>query len=284
MNNIYTMSKNIYRVTKKSDLDEIIKNNFLKPIFIVFLNDSVPANMFEEVAITLKTMAKKNTYDMFLIINLDKFIDNINFYDELKKIVPCFISYFKGKQVAFIEDKQNFLPVITNVIEKINDNYMSRLINYFQENYENNQQPRQIPVEVNTINNPQQSGVVSTVEPNGMNQVTQNIEENNKKIIKNQKENVEKQVKENDDEEEEEDEDDDEEEEDDDIKEKVTEKEEDNPKVINNIKKRTIELEEKKVEVKKQDEESHDDDESEEIRKKKEKLKQLLKMKQMLEK
>ena len=32
------MSKNIYRVNKKSDLDEIMRNNYYKPICIVFVS------------------------------------------------------------------------------------------------------------------------------------------------------------------------------------------------------------------------------------------------------
>ena len=145
------MSKNIYRVTKKSDLDEIIKNNFLKPICIIFINDSISSNLIDEIALTLKEIAKKNTYSMFLIVNLDKFIDNINFFDDMKKNLPCLISYFKGKQLVMIHEKENFIPIITNVIDKINNSYIHKLTTLFNEN--NKQENTQENVQENVQEN-----------------------------------------------------------------------------------------------------------------------------------
>ena len=43
------MSKKIYRVNKKSDLDEIMKNNFFKPVCIVFLSKSADSKLFNEI-------------------------------------------------------------------------------------------------------------------------------------------------------------------------------------------------------------------------------------------
>ena len=88
MKYIYIMSKNIYRVTKKSDLDEIIKNNFFKPICIIFTTKDNEKDFEDNVAGLFKTLAKQNTYCMHLLINLDNFIDNINFFGEMRLNSP----------------------------------------------------------------------------------------------------------------------------------------------------------------------------------------------------
>ena len=93
------MSKNLYRVGKKSDLDEIIKNNFFKPICIVFTSKEIEKEFEDKIANIFKEVSKKNTYCMYLLINLDNFIDNINFFNQMKINSPNFIAYFKGKQI-----------------------------------------------------------------------------------------------------------------------------------------------------------------------------------------
>ena len=50
------MSKNIYRVNKKSDLDEIMRNNFYKPICIVFVSKLMDTKIYEEIATALMTV------------------------------------------------------------------------------------------------------------------------------------------------------------------------------------------------------------------------------------
>ena len=107
------MSKNLYRVGKKSDLDEIIKNNFFKPICIVFTSKEIEKEFEDKIANIFKEVSKKNTYCMYLLINLDNFIDNINFFNQMKINGPNFIAYFKGKQISghsFMQDidKDNF--------------------------------------------------------------------------------------------------------------------------------------------------------------------------------
>ncbi len=94
------MSKNLYRVGKKSDLDEIIKNNFFKPICIVFTSKEIEKDFEDKIANLFKDISKNNTYCMHLLINLDNFIDNINFFSQMKLNAPNFIAYFKGKQIS----------------------------------------------------------------------------------------------------------------------------------------------------------------------------------------
>ena len=101
------MSKNLYRVCKKSDLDEIIKNNFFKPICIIFTTKDIVKDFEENIANLFKTISKQNTYCMHLLINLDNFIDNINFFGEMRNNSPNFIAYFKGKQISSFSNSQN---------------------------------------------------------------------------------------------------------------------------------------------------------------------------------
>jgi hypothetical protein len=131
------MSKNIYRVNKKSDVDIIFKNNFLKPIFLIFVNDKTDKTLVNEIETTLRTLSKKNTYSITLLINLDNFIDNMNFFNQYKENVPSFVSFFQGKQIAEYPDEHNnndnFISIIVNIIEKINLSYVNKLITLFNE-------------------------------------------------------------------------------------------------------------------------------------------------------
>ena len=64
------MSKNIYRVNKKSDLDEIMKNNMYKPICICFLSKTLNKNIYNDLSSTLLTISKINTYLINIIKNI----------------------------------------------------------------------------------------------------------------------------------------------------------------------------------------------------------------------
>ena len=131
------MSKNLYRVCKKSDLDEIIKNNFFKPICIIFTTKDTEKDFEDNVAGLFKTLAKQNTYCMHLLINLDNFIDNINFFGEMRLNSPNFITYFKGKQISSFSNTKNnkelFLSSTADIINKINSSYIQKLVNSFNE-------------------------------------------------------------------------------------------------------------------------------------------------------
>ena len=74
------MSKNIYRVSKKSDLDEIMKNNFYKPICITFVSKSSNPKLYLDITTSLLAISKTLSYNMILIIDFDDFIDNINYF------------------------------------------------------------------------------------------------------------------------------------------------------------------------------------------------------------
>ena len=61
------MSKNIYRVNKKSDVDIIFKNNLLKPIFLIFVDNKTDTKLVDEIEKALLVLSKKNTYGVSLL-------------------------------------------------------------------------------------------------------------------------------------------------------------------------------------------------------------------------
>jgi len=133
------MSKNIYRVNKKSDVDIIFKNNLLKPIFLVFVDNKTDEKLVNEIEKTLLILSKKNTYGVSLIINFDKFTDEMNFFNQYNENLPSFVSFFLGQQVAEhssnnnSNSNNNFISVIVSIIEKIHLNYVSKLNVMFTE-------------------------------------------------------------------------------------------------------------------------------------------------------
>ena len=152
------MSKNIYRVNKKSDLDEIMRNNFYKPICIVFVSKLMDTKIYEEIATALMTISKKNTYTMHIIIDFDNFIDNIDYFSNIKTNLPYFLAYFKGKNIGTCDSKDNFIPLIINSMDQIHNSYVSKLMTIFNQeqhkeeeinNQENNKENNQVNNQVN---------------------------------------------------------------------------------------------------------------------------------------
>jgi uncharacterized protein YjbI with pentapeptide repeats len=127
----------LYRVCKKSDLDELIKNNFFKPICIIFTTKKTEKEFEDNIATLFKNLSKHNTYCLHLLINLDNFIDNINFFGEMRNNSPNFIAYFKGRQISSFANIQNnkelFLSSTKDIINKINSSYVQKLVVSFNQ-------------------------------------------------------------------------------------------------------------------------------------------------------
>jgi hypothetical protein len=127
------MSKNIYRVNKKSDVDIIFKNNLLKPIFLIFIDNNTDTKLADEIEKTLLVLSKKNTYGVSLLINFDKFTDEMDFFNQYKENTPSFVSFFLGQQITEYSNKDcsNFISIIVSIIEKIHLNYVNKLNTFF---------------------------------------------------------------------------------------------------------------------------------------------------------
>jgi hypothetical protein len=129
------MSKNIYRVNKKTDLDEIMKNNMYKPICICFLSKSKNQDIYNNLSSTILTISKINTYSMNIIIDFDNFIDDFNgevgYFDSIKNNTPYFMAFFKGKIIATCDNTENFIPIVANHLDQIHSTYLNKLISIF---------------------------------------------------------------------------------------------------------------------------------------------------------
>ncbi len=133
------MSKNIYRVNKKSDLDEIMKNNFLKPVCIIFVSKSSNTELYNDITKSVLVISKQHTYNMVVVIDFDDFLDNNNFFEGIKSNTPYFLAFFKGKNIASVENNENFIPIIINKMEEIHQSYVGKLATVFNQNQEQSQ-------------------------------------------------------------------------------------------------------------------------------------------------
>jgi len=126
------MSKNIFRVNTKNDLNEIISENYFKPIGITFVNNKLDNDFLNKLVLLLKQNAIKNNYMIHIVINIDDFNDPTDFYNDLKtKIMPFYIAYFTLKEITRYEDTTNFLDNISDIISGINDHYKGKLQSFF---------------------------------------------------------------------------------------------------------------------------------------------------------
>jgi hypothetical protein len=66
-------------------------------------------------------------------MDFDDFIDNNNFFDGIKSNTPYFLAFFKGKNIASIENGENFIPIIINKMEEIHQSYINQLLNAFNQ-------------------------------------------------------------------------------------------------------------------------------------------------------
>jgi hypothetical protein len=169
------MSKNIYRVNKKSDVDIIFKNNLLKPIFLIFIDNNTDTKLADEIEKTLLVLSKKNTYGVSLLINFDKFTDEMDFFNQYKENTPSFVSFFLGQQITEYSNKDcsNFISIIVSIIEKIHLNYVNKLNTFFTTT-EPEPEPVQ-PTTATTVPNEPSQNVVNSNSQEGSDNDTDEI-------------------------------------------------------------------------------------------------------------
>ena len=137
------MSKNIYRINKKTDLDDLMMKNFYKPICVIFITKNKDISIYNDLCSTLLALSKVNTYSITIIIDFDNFTDNFNndvgYFDFIKNKTPCFIAFFKGKIIGSCDNSTTFIPILINHMEQIHKSYLEKLIKTFDiSNTENN--------------------------------------------------------------------------------------------------------------------------------------------------
>jgi flagellar biosynthesis GTPase FlhF len=274
------MSKNLYRINKKSDLDEIMKNNFLKPICIIFVSKTMDKKLYDDVAITLKSLSKQLTYSMILIVDFDDFVDNLNFFSQIKETVPSMISYFKAKQIAICNEKDNFIPQMVSTMDQIHSSYVGKLMNAFNQS---STQPNNSSNQKNQTNDEQNNQTLNKSHDQD-NNIKERINTQHTDQGKKQKQDEDQNEEQLEEDEEQEEEDEEQEEEDKD-EEQVEEQdgEQDDEQDDEQDEQSKNKLSKNKLTsdiVKKET----DDNTTEEIRLKKEKLKEIKRLKEMLNK
>lgn len=145
------MSKNIYRLNKKSDLNEIMKINYFKPIYIILLSKSKNSD-YNDIAVSVKELSKELTYCMILLIDMDDFVDETDFFVKMNVELPHFLMYFKYEHLKSITStiKQNFIPDIISTMTSHQENYVEKLKTLFTKSIPVEQSIETVP----PINNP----------------------------------------------------------------------------------------------------------------------------------
>ena len=127
------MSKNIYKVDSRKNLDLIIEKNFLRPICVVFVKESDNKDEYVLTQESLKVLAKECSYCIILLVNFDKFTDYNDMFKDIKNSTPYFMTFFKNKQITSIEEKEKFLENVIDRISAINLQYIEKLTEAFDE-------------------------------------------------------------------------------------------------------------------------------------------------------
>ncbi len=135
------MSKNLYRINSKNDLNDLMSESYVKPIGIVFVNNTLELSYLEKLVDLIRKTAKVNNYMTHVIINLDDFEDTTGFFNDIKtKTLPFFISYFLLKEITRHESEgastTKFLEDYSEIVSGINEHYKNKLITYFTKQQE----------------------------------------------------------------------------------------------------------------------------------------------------
>ena len=133
------MSKNLYRINSKNDLNDLMSESYVKPIGIVFVNNTLELSYLEKLVDLIRKTAKVNNYMSHVIINLDDFEDTTGFFNDIKtKTLPFFISYFLLKEITRhesastnVDKSETFLEDYSEIVSGVNDHYKNKLITYF---------------------------------------------------------------------------------------------------------------------------------------------------------
>ena len=185
------MSKNIYKVDSRKNLDLIIEKNYLKPICVVFIKESDNKEEYILTQESLKALAKECSYCIILLVNFDKFTDYNDFFKDIKNATPYFITFFKNLPITTIEKKEKFLESVIDRVSAVNQNYIEKLFEAFnnQQTNDNNQQTTISNNQPQTISNNNQSETISnnnqpqTITNNNQQQTIANNNNNQQPII-----------------------------------------------------------------------------------------------------
>lgn len=93
------MSKNLFRVSNSYDYNSVIKNNYLRPLFICYINKNKNVSFYDKVSFKIQQMATQMNYCMFIIIEFGEFIDNTpkTIIQSNESLSPFYEVWLRGK-------------------------------------------------------------------------------------------------------------------------------------------------------------------------------------------
>jgi len=155
------MSRNIYKIKKFKHFEELQEINFFRPLCCVILSNKIikEKEFHKNLMTTLNVLAHSSPYICIYIFNKDKIKDTEEFKD-IDENKPFFKMIFRNIiHESFGTEMDNFIPTITEIIQKINISMIHRIKQSFEPPPQQNQQQpiQQQPPQQNQQQPPQQN-------------------------------------------------------------------------------------------------------------------------------
>ena len=194
------MSRNIYKIKKFKHFEELQEINFFRPLCCVILSNKIikEKEFHKNLMTTLNVLAHSSPYICIYIFNKDKIKDTEEFKD-IDENKPFFKMIFRNIiHESFGTEMDNFIPTITEIIQKINISMIHRIKQSFdpppqqnqQQPIQPNQQPpiqpnQQPPIQQNQQQPIQQQPPQQIQQPPIQQNQQQPIQQNENNIIQN---------------------------------------------------------------------------------------------------
>ena len=182
------MSRNIYKIKKFKHFEELQEINFFRPLCCIILSKQIikEKEFYKNLMTTLNVLAHSSPYVCIYIFNKDKIKDTEEFKD-IDENKPFFKMIFRNIiHESFGTEMDNFIPTITEIIQKINISMIHRIKQSFDPPPQQ-QEPQQPPQE--NQQPPIQQNLQQPIQQNQQQPIQQNqqqtIQQNENNIIQN---------------------------------------------------------------------------------------------------
>ena len=128
------MSRNIYKIKKFKHFEELQEINFFRPLCCIILSKQIvkEKEFYKNLMTTLNVLAHSSPYVCIYIFNKDKIKDTEEFKD-IDENKPFFKMIFRNIiHESFGTEMDNFIPTITEIIQKINISMIHRIKQSFE--------------------------------------------------------------------------------------------------------------------------------------------------------
>jgi hypothetical protein len=187
------MSRNIYKIKKFKHFEELQEINFFRPLCCVILSNKIikEKEFHKNLMTTLNVLAHSSPYICIYIFNKDKIKDTEEFKD-IDENKPFFKMIFRNIiHESFGTEMDNFIPTITEIIQKINISMIHRIKQSFdpppqqQEPQQPPQENQQPPIQQPPIQQNQQQPIQQNQQPIIQQNQQQPIQQNENNIMQN---------------------------------------------------------------------------------------------------